>query len=687
MRTVYAVRLFIALLIGCLLASVWIFFFFGGAENPAKVPPGFSVLAWEGVARLLLAAGFTFTIWLGLFLIGLRADSASKRGGLIAVFLKGINGSGNIGWPAKFGLTVLLVLVLASVTPTILAPLLEPVLATFWVLWTAEFEYMVDGNVWRSLTADASVAVFWIYTKGLFVPCLLFIAPFQWTKFSEKLSEHALYRRLFVLGKGGSARWAGPASYAARPQSRFDNIFVGRTNPWDVGLDYGKDIGLGDDAHLLTIGCAGSGKSITAIWPNLATYQGGVVVLDPKGEHARMTFWCRTAADLAQGKCKYTRVHLPGRGRPQAYKLDPFVQEPSIPNSNYNPLSEINIDDNRVLEKLAAISDGCVLPEGEKNQHWTEGSKTILEGVMAHVLSEEPEENRNLPYVHDLLLGFDPELGISDLDRFADFIAKLRMNPVAGGICFKAANFLANDAKGTMMTSVLRSIKWIGDPAMRKHLSGPSDFRFASIPDDRAGCGNTVYIVAPIGPLMKEQVRWLRVLTNLSVTIIRLAPKPKIRTLFILDEFPQLQGKLTAVEEGIVTLRSAHIRLWPFIQQIGQLKKDYGANWNTFISSSNVQAFGVTDPETAEWISEAMLGSLLSQKTEGGRTINEGVRPLWTAREVMSELGKNEPRQIVFPNDGGFPMRLERLAYKSLVVEGKRFRGLPLQGRFEEDTA
>jgi type IV secretion system protein VirD4 len=407
-------------------------------------------------------------------------------------------------------------------------------------------------------------------------------------------------------------------------------------------------------------------------------------LVDPKGEHAKMTYWRRTSSGVAVGQCLFTSVHFFGNERPRAYKLDPFKQEPSIPSSHYNPLSEVDLDDLRVLERLAAISDGCVLPEGEKNQHFVEGSRTILEGVIAHVLSREPAENRHLPYVHDLLLGFDRENGVADLTRFEALLMAMRENPVAGGICLKAANYIAHDTRGNMMTTVLRSIKWMGDPAMREHLSAPSDFKFADVPEYGHSAGNTVYIVAPIGELMKEQVRWLRVLTNLSITIIRLCPKPARRTLFILDEFPQLRGKLSAVEEGIVTLRSAHIRLWPFIQQIGQLKKDYPANWNMFISSSNVLTFGVTDPETAQWVSDDMLGATLHVRKEGKRKFNEGPRPLLSAREVMTELGKNEPLAIVFPNDGGFPMRVERMAYKPLIIEGKQFLGLLLDGCFEE---
>lgn len=705
MKTAFGIRLVMSLLIGALLAGVWLYFFFDA--EPRKLEPIFSLLVWQGTARILVALAAAFLITIG-FQIGV-AFIESKNPALlrkIALFRRSFDRAVKrkeipqivlvAGW---FLLIALACVTLLPMAIGLLILIFQPAGAAWVILARTEWLDAVSRPEWqerprefgllleiagRIFSGESTTGVFWIFGKGLIIPVLLFLAPYVWIEQMEKLSEHPLFRRLFVHGRGGSARWAGLRGFDSRRAAGSDNLFMGRTTYWDAGFDHGKEIGLGDDAHMLTIGCTGSGKSVTVIWPNLARYEGGIVILDPKGEHAKMTYWRRTSENLAAGKCQHTTEHFTGTDAPRSFKLDPFNQEPSIPPSHYNPLSEIDIDDDRVLEKLAAISDGCVLPEGEKNQHWAEGSRTILEGVMAHVLSREPEENRNLPYVHDLLLGFDRTTGAASTDQLAALLAAMQENPVAGGICQKATSYIAHDTRGTMMTTVLRSIKWMGDPSMRKHLAQPSDFKFADVPKFGTAAGNTVYVVAPIGPLMKEQVRWLRVLTNLSITIIRLCRKPTQRTLFILDEFPQLQGKLTAVEEGIVTLRSAHVRLWPFIQQIGQLKKDYGANWNTFISSSNIQAFGVTDPETAAWLSEGMLGDTLHFRREGRRLINEGPRPLLTAREIMTELGKNEPRAIVIPNDGGFPMRLERMAYKPMVIEGKRFKGLMLDGCFEE---
>lgn len=53
----------------------------------------------------------------------------------------------------------------------------------------------------------------------------------------------------------------------------------------------GADIGCGirDDRHLLTIASSRTGKGVSLLVPNLLLYDGSVIVIDPKGELARVT--------------------------------------------------------------------------------------------------------------------------------------------------------------------------------------------------------------------------------------------------------------------------------------------------------------------------------------------------------------------------------------------------------------
>ena len=531
-------------------------------------------------------------------------------------------------------------------------------------------------------------------------PLLLnFGPPFAVYKL-ERMRERPTFRRWFVYGKGGSSRWAGPKTYDKRQHGlkglgtpsasiQTDRIFLGRTLLDDDPRM--KLISIKDDSHMLTIGMTGSGKSTTVLYPNLAMYSGSVIVLDPKGEHAMQTYRRRSSkAWLYEvGIIGNTEKHFP-QGR--AFVLDPFKETKGFPYSSFNPLLEINITSDRCREMIAAIADGCIPGEGDRNRHFTENAKLFLEGVIAHVLSKHPPEHHNLPYLLDLFLGINQE-GRADPEALNELLIRMRLNDAAGRLPQHAAATLdgmGDRERGSVLSTLSRSLKWAGDPAMRKHLV-TSDLSFWEIGTNSIK-PDTVYIVLPDG-LIESQMRWLRVLVGVVIVAQRnRKSKPDTPTLFILDEFPRLGGNIEAVEHGIVTLRSAKVKLWPFIQNIGQLERDYPKSWRVFAGRANVQIFGVSygDDQTAEWIS-SVLGSAVYEKTKRKwywpfkkTTISTRNNQLYTASEVTQELGKTANMQIVLPSSG-FPMRLERLAYKPMTVEGDSFRSLDeWKGHFED---
>lgn len=459
------------------------------------------------------------------------------------------------------------------------------------------------------------------------------------------------------------------------------SIYVGRTLFEDTF--FRRDICVEDNAHFLTIGCPGAGKSTTAIWPNLAMYRGSMIVLDPKAEHARKNFYRRQAKTPG---AKTTRFHFP-RGR--AYLLDPFKQAPELPSVRCNPLADIDITSDNARGLLSAVSDGSVFDEDPRNQHFVDWTSMLYEGSTAHVLSREPKEHHNLPFICDRLMGLDPELGVADPKRFDHFLIDMLTNNVAGGIAQLAAAKvmgMGENERGSVLSTLARSTKWITDPAMRKHLT-TSQSCLSELADGDPDAPVTIFVVLPLA-FIREQARWMRTVLNVTLGLIQKASEPpKTPVVCILDEFAQLGHNLKKIQQGIVTLRSANVRLWPLAQSISQLKGGFGAEWETFTSSSTVQLFGVRDLATAQWASQ-FCGKDLYQRNDGPgvwrrRVAQEQPRELSTPEEIMEELGKDRPMQFVFPTSG-LPMRLSRLAFKPLTVNGHKFEGLPLEGHFEE---
>lgn len=494
---------------------------------------------------------------------------------------------------------------------------------------------------------------------AVFLGTLIFLAaPYLLLLWASMAKETETFRQWFSAGRGGNARWAGPLTYHKHIDENFgkDGIFLGSTLIQDTFFKYFVSTRPDDDSHHLTLAATGAGKSVTCIWPTLKRYQGPMVVLDPKGEHA--------VFNKDNGFASGVVVTV----------LDPFGQTvgKDLSTGNYNPLSEINIHTKGARAFLTAISSACVMDD-PKDAHFSESAKTIIEGLIALVLATRPKSQHNLPYVVDLLRGFDDELGVSDPTAFDDVIAEMTTCDAAGGLPMDAAGLLlaaADRERGSMLTTCYRSLKWINDPAMRKHLSDSQSPHYKHLETSlrkivQVEKFERLFIILPFEYMeQSSQIRWMRMMLGLVSVHLFQNPrteKEQMPLIIVMDEFFKL-GYMPVLEEGVVTARGAGAKWWILLQDIGQLKSRFKTNWETFLGSSNIQIFGTQDQATIDWVSNALGGV-----SEGGND----KYPLMRPDEVRNFLGKESPKQIIIPTTG-LPMRLERLAYKPI----KRFRGL-----------
>lgn len=526
------------------------------------------------------------------------------------------------------------------------------------------------------------MAFVWVLSAGL-----LALLPPMLVRWKERLIEHDTLRRWILAGRGGSARWAGPAKLDRLAFDPFGlwRTLCGRGGACDgvyLGVSLfdddfcGRHIVVRDDAHMLTIGQTGSGKSVTSIWPTLAMYSGSAIVIDPKGEHAMM------CGPYRGGGGPSTWKRMP---HAVAHYLDPFGRCAKLaPSARYNLLAEIDIEGKDARKLISAITASCIVPMGGENKFWEDTSRLVLDGAIAHVLSTFPPERRTLPAVADLLIGLDPATGFADPDRLKETMIDMRMNGAAGGLPQKAAatlDRLGEKAYGNVTAELEIALKWATDPAMREILSA-SDFSFRDLGDPSRP--TTVFIALPFGDMV-EQSRWLRAVTNLSMRLLESRESRAVPpVLYVLDELPQYGRQLHAIKDGMTTMRSAGVKIWAFVQHWKMLIECFGEEGaRNFESSGTVQVYGVNDNETAQWISEKLgkrivkdYKGILRRREVGQREVN-----LADAAYVATQLGKTTPLQYVFPCDGP-PMRLKRRAFRTVRIEGQRFKGLPLTGHF-----
>lgn len=433
--------------------------------------------------------------------------------------------------------------------------------------------------------------------------------------------------RLAGMGTGGSAAFAGQLDELQHPY-REGRLFLG------TSLYGGAKIGLDDDRHMITIASSGGGKNRSAIIPNLLLWPGSVLVLDPKGTNATVT---------ARSRSGLGAVHV----------LDPF-QEVQGPARNYrsrfNPLAAINPRSPSISEDIRLIADALVLPE-HGGAHWDDGARTVLTGVMAHVLAVKASK-ATLFDVRELIS--------MPLDNLREGLANSgdTESPL-GRLTLAAAGQLMtgkNEAAGFLSTAK-KNTNWLDSQAMRGTLSG-SDF----VLTDLKTALTSLYVVIPFH-LLQEHSRFLRLFANLAIASMSRGKKPDHAVLFILDEFYSL-GRMDVLAKAVAGLRSYGIKLWPILQNLGQLMELYERNALTFMANTAaVQIFGVNDPETSQSVASRMGFRVVTIDDDRVRT------QLREPDEVERLTGRAGGLQLILRN-GEDPFLLRRANYDRMFEAG-----------------
>ncbi len=329
----------------------------------------------------------------------------------------------------------------------------------------------------------------------------------------------------------------------------------------------------GGDRHLGTFAPNRSMKGTSAIIPNLLTFPGSVVVLDPKGENAMIT-----------------AEHRRSMGQ-EVHVVDPYGIT-GLESASYNPLDEINGGDVDIPDDLMVLTEGMIMASGSE-PFWTDEAKALNHGLSGYVATHPDERNaRTLARVRDLSLMNEENLQVlfgKMLDSPHHFVAS------AG------ARGLQKDKKllSNVMATLQSQTHFLDSPRLRDSLS-QSDFSFADLKTKPM----TVYLVLPSDKL-DSHGRWMRLMVQqaLSLNARNIDFRPDHPVLFVLDELPAL-GRLPMVEKAFGLMAGYGIKLWAIAQDLNQLKRVYGDGWETFISNAGaIQYFGSRDKFTAEYFS------------------------------------------------------------------------------------
>ena len=422
----------------------------------------------------------------------------------------------------------------------------------------------------------------------------------------------------------------------------FGGFFVGRTIENNVIMGNGPDaeptsapIFHRGEGHILICAETRSGKSERVLVPNLCLWPGSALVIDCKGALATMT-----AARRGPGN-----EYCDGMGQ-NVRVLDPegISDVPDELRASINPLDWLQADDLGCINKARTLTS-ALIPENPNasEPYWTDEAREFLACLLVHVATDDRivAERRNLRTVYDFMMVGDEVLMQAYVDNgvftdedgeeieasgFEVLYASMQDNPVFLNYVSTYGSNLAmlfTDAKKQWLgiqSAAKQSLSWLTDPLMQEAMK-ESDVDFRDLKNDEHGA--TIYISVSD---MSIYYRWVRMLVKMfnaqSQTFD--APATDHQTLVVLDEFSSLKA-MPEMSDLIDKSAEYGVRMCIVIQRLSQLKKHYPADWEQFISASDLRFFFGIEEETTCAYLEKSLGDIEVIRTTRNASHAEGV--------------------------------------------------------------
>lgn len=179
---------------------------------------------------------------------------------------------------------------------------------------------------------------------------------------------------------------------------------------------------------------------------------------------------------------------------------------------------------------------------------------------------------------------------------------------------------MGENERGSVLSTARRNTAFIASPWMRKCLQGHGGPALDIDALKASPGGLSVYLCLP-ARFIPTHARFLRLILNL--TLFRMEEqgldKPACghAVLFLLDEFAAL-GKMESIEKAAGLMAGFGVKLFPVLQDLGQLKRHYKESWETFMGNAGVlQFFANADMTTLEWLSKRMGQVEVIRETRG----------------------------------------------------------------------
>jgi type IV secretion system protein VirD4 len=333
-----------------------------------------------------------------------------------------------------------------------------------------------------------------------------------------------------ILGhiEGKPGKWAGIKA-----------LFDRGLSAWQAVTRYLKSCQRKAPRHLVRLNTAvhtcvfaptGVGKGVSCVIPHLLTNTDSCVVIDFKGELAKIT----AAARRRMGQ--------------KVVVLDPYRVVTDNPDTfnffdSIDPESALAIDDCRDGAESLVVRTGQ-----EKEPFWNDAAESWLTAMSAMLVYLKPTVTANLAELKTLL---------SDTTLREQAIKRMIDSDAWDGVLSRLGLALTHSKDkelNSTLTSTLRHLRWVDSPAIAESTHA-SSFNPAELVTGKM----TIYLVLP-PDRMRSEAGLLRLwVSSLFRAVIRCGLQDTHKVNFILDEASSLH-KMDSIDDAIDKYRGYGIR-------------------------------------------------------------------------------------------------------------------------------
>lgn len=392
-----------------------------------------------------------------------------------------------------------------------------------------------------------------------------------------------------MIHHGG--KWLASADI---PGSNYENLNNSKYALHLGTLEDGTPLSFSQDGSLITVGGAGTGKTQCLVIPNLLNWAGPSIVLDVKPE-----LWEKTAGYRA-------KTFGP------VYKLD-FTNEAS---QKFNPFEFISDDPQQVFADSLFFANLIIPPSvnaGGNQKFWEDSARNVIQACLIALITERTEAIKasgadkppaiKLTELVRMIVNRDDledaleTLSCSDIELcrlLGQSIDSMLIQPEKNG-----SNVLSS-----VLSQLWTQIQPLVNPRIEE-MTKSCDWT----PDSLRQANATLYLSLAPGQVA-EYAALLRLIlgVHLREYLSLSEPEAKKRApiLLMFDEMPQL-GYMQAIEQAVETGRSKGIKLWGFVQRLGQLAEQY-KDARGFLGNCKAQIYlsPSTEDGTAQMVSDSL---------------------------------------------------------------------------------